>query len=312
MLQVEVNKLFDQQLQEWDLARDNYSALGGAHRKSFTLDGELSVDLQYNAARITSSTAKVDEASVQERKCFLCTANLPSPQRMVDFGKEYVILVNPFPIFPRHLTIPHRNHTDQKIKGRMGDMLQLARELSEYVVFYNGPKCGASAPDHLHFQAGNKGFLPIEEDWGRMAKTIIKGTNGCRALSFENYFRHCIILQGDNPGTLIKWFEQIYRFMQKLICHHPEPMMNILATYTQGNWQIFIFPRKMHRPWQYFSEGDQNILLSPGSVDMGGAIILPREKDYNKIGISDITDIFEQVSWDKKEFDLLTAEFKLD
>jgi ATP adenylyltransferase/5',5'''-P-1,P-4-tetraphosphate phosphorylase II len=159
----QVQTLFEQQTTHWETARKNYEALRQVQVRICTVNG-YTYKVQFNPARIISSGAKVDAASIQQRACFLCAANLPAEQQGVSFGTEYTILVNPFPIFPKHLTIPVNNHIDQLIAGRLGDMLDLTKALSDYILFYNGPKCGASAPDHLHFQAGNKGFLPIEAE----------------------------------------------------------------------------------------------------------------------------------------------------
>ncbi len=309
MLQESVNQLLSQQTSEWELAQKNYLGLEKAQKKHFTFEGHIQIGIQFNAERIYSSAAKVDAKSISERKCFLCLTNLPKQQRMVEYGKEYVILVNPFPIFPRHLTIPLREHTDQFIKGRMHDMLSLAKDLPDYVVFYNGPRCGASAPDHFHFQAGNKGFMPIEKDYNRVSKTVIKGMSNCRTLTFDNYLRQCIILEGNDADILTTWFEQLYGIMQGMKQQEPEPLLNILASWSGNKWQLFIFPRKLHRPWQFFETGEKQILLSPASVDLGGMLITPREEDFQKITPSDITDIFEQVSWDEQDFLFLTQEF---
>jgi hypothetical protein len=309
MLQDKVNQLLSQQLQDWDLAQKNYHGLSKAQKRTFSLPGGIYIGVQFNAERIYSSSAKVDAKSISERKCFLCIANLPEQQKMLDFGQDYVLLVNPFPIFQKHLTIPHREHIDQRIRGKIQDMLNLARELPDFVVFYNGPACGASAPDHFHFQAGNKGFMPIEEDYKRLSKTILKGLGNCRALAFDDYHRQCIILEGDNLNDLSAWFDQLYILMDGITKKEPEPMMNVLASWGGDKWQLYIFPRILHRPWQFFEEGEKQILLSPASVDLGGMLITPREEDFQNITISDITDIFEQVSWDKENFEHLKTEF---
>ena len=119
--------------------------------------------VQFNPGRYISTSAKVDEKSINDRKCFLCPANLPEEQKGILYEEEYLILGNPFPIFPEHFTIPNINHVPQQIKNNFPLMLKLTKDLSKhYVVLYNGPKCGASAPDHFHFQAGTKNFMPIE------------------------------------------------------------------------------------------------------------------------------------------------------
>lgn len=159
-----IHNLLTEQLASWETARNNYAALSGVRVKELNVNG-IPYKVQFNPARIVSSGARVDAKSIQERKCFLCPANLPPVQKGIPFSGHYNILVNPFPIFPRHLTIPELAHTPQRIASRFTDMLELAGALTEYTIFYNGPKCGASAPDHAHFQAGNKGFMPIEKDW---------------------------------------------------------------------------------------------------------------------------------------------------
>ena len=161
---LKIEKLFSDQLSSWELAKNNYTALSRVKVKELDVNG-THYKVQFNPTRIVSSAAKVDTKSIQERKCFLCPANLPAVQRGLPFKENYQILVNPFPIFPKHLTVPALEHVDQRIKNRFGDMLDLATYAQDYVVFYNGPKCGASAPDHVHFQAGNKGFLPLEQEW---------------------------------------------------------------------------------------------------------------------------------------------------
>ncbi len=307
-LQLKVNQLLNQQINEWDLAQKNYKGLEKAHKKFHTLDNRITIGVQFNSERIYSSSAKVDAKSISERKCFLCLANLPEQQRWVEFG-EYVILVNPFPIFPRHLTIPHRDHSDQQIKGHFGDMLRLASQLKDFVVFYNGPRCGASAPDHFHFQAGNKGFMPIEQEYSELSKSIIKGQDGCRASVFTNYLRQCIILEGNNEDVLGSWFNHLYVLMETAGEEKQEPMMNILASREGEKWRIFIFPRKLHRPWQFFEQGEKQILLSPASVDLGGVLITPREEDYHKLTADDIRDIFAQVSWEDDKFEKMIKAF---
>ena len=301
-MQKKIEGFFEQQLNEWDLAKKNYAGLQKVHKRYVQLDDLVRVGIQFNPERIYSSAAKVDDKSIRERKCFLCRENLPAQQRWLAFGDEYLVLVNPFPIFPRHLTIPVIQHTDQRIAGRMGDMLDLARELNEFVVFYNGPKCGASAPDHFHFQAGNKGFMPLEKDFEKFPKTVIDTINGVEVLQLDNYYRTCLVLQGVDRQMLVASFEGL---MDRLPVspNDDEPMLNILTSHDAGKWRIFIFPRKLHRPSQYFKEGEGRILLSPASVDLGGVLITPREEDYHKIDADIIKDIFKQVCLGKLKED---------
>ncbi|GHT10070.1 DUF4922 domain-containing protein [Bacteroidia bacterium] len=267
-----VQQLIAGQLSSWELAANNYKALSQVKIKAVEVDGHT-YKVQFNPARIASSAANVDAKSIQERQCFLCAANRPSVQKGIFFNGRYEILVNPYPIFSRHLTIPAVEHTPQLIFSRFGDMLDLAQQLNDFTLFYNGPKCGASAPDHFHFQAGNKGFLPIEND--RNLPNVVR-------------------IESDNKQEIIDRFHQIYNTLEL----HPgdaEPMMNLLTWYESGHWVVCIFPRKKHRPACYFAEGDKNILISPASVDMGGVFITPLEKDFQKITAGDIASILEEI-----------------
>jgi len=271
-IQPAINQLFDEQLSNWELARNNYKALEQVKTKIVIVEGR-EYKVQFNPARIISSAAKVDAQSIKERKCFLCAENRRPEQKGIPFNERYTILINPFPIFPRHLTIPALEHTPQLIKSRFGDMLDLAQQLDDYIIFYNGPKCGASAPDHFHFQAGNKGFLPIEKN--RNSQNII-----------------CI--ESDNKEEILNHFKKIYTSLP-LIAEDDEPMMNILAWYETGKWIVCIFPRKKHRPACYSAKGEANLLISPAAVDLGGVFITPLEKDFEKITAEDISKILNEV-----------------
>jgi hypothetical protein len=282
------------------MAKGFHDALGGVQEKSITVSGST-VRVQFNPARIVSSAAKVDSESIQARKCFLCEANLPAEQKGLPFGTGYLMLCNPFLIFPEHLTVPHLTHTDQRISGRVGDMLALAEELSEYVIFYNGPQCGASAPDHFHFQAGNKGFLPLETD----LQTIVtqSGEEVIQSDTIDVYRikpfgANALLMQADDAGAIVDCFERAFAFLATLSPDKPEPMMNILAWKVENRICLVLFPRKLHRPSQFFAEGDDNILLSPAAVDLGGVFITPLEKDFLKIEPADILDILTQITVD--------------
>lgn len=285
--------LLARQLKEWDQARSNYEALDKVEVKEFTIDG-FSIRVQFNPGRIQSSAAKVDAKSISERKCFLCPQNLPAAQEGIPFDGEYQILVNPFPIFPEHFTIPSYNHINQLILDRYEDMLDLAKSLDKYVIFYNGPKCGASAPDHVHFQAGNKGFLPIETEFDKITKKLLLEIPGSALYASGNYLCNFFLIQSSQKETANLLFEKIYKLLD-IKEGEQEPMMNILTWYNSGIWNSCIFPRRLHRPACYFAEGEENILISPASVDLGGVFITPLEKDFNKITKEDIKGILEEV-----------------
>ena len=296
----DIQQLISEQLSSWELAKLNYAALGQVRMKSFRI-GDHTYRVQFNPARILSSAAKVDPNSIKERKCFLCPANLPELQKGIPFGKRYQILVNPYPIFPRHLTIPDLSHTDQRISGRFNDMLELAEELDDFVIFYNGPKCGASAPDHAHFQAGNKGFLPIEKEWeatGREKLTTIKGAS---LWHLNNDPRMALIIEATEKEAANIVFDLVYRSLGSLT-EEEEPMMNLVIWKEETRWVACVFPRKKHRPSCYTAEGDKNLLISPASVDMGGVFITPQERDFEKITANDITEIIEEVCLSPTDF----------
>lgn len=293
--------LLKSQLQEWELAEKNYKGLEGVRTKAIQLPGGSKVEVQYNPERMRSSAAKVDAKSIQSRPCFLCNKNRPAEQRGILYDEKYTILVNPFPIFPEHFTIPCIEHTDQLISGHFEAMLNLAMKLDEFTLFYNGPKCGASVPDHFHFQAGNKGFMPIEADYRKGDFVQLLGEkNGVQVLNWNNYHRAIITLDSISVIGVAEIFNQIYELLAADHHNASEPMMNILAYSEDGRLIVHIFPRILHRPDCYFAEGDKQLLLSPASVDLGGVFITPREEDFNKISKNEIVAILQQVCLDEK------------
>lgn len=294
--------LLRQQISEWPLCLKNYEDLGAVEVKQFDFDN-FTVKVQFNPGRIISSSAKVDKKSIEARQCFLCPANLPSEQKGILFGGEYLILVNPFPIFPEHFTLPRFDHLPQNIIDNFKAMLQFAKGFDgKYTVFYNGPKCGASAPDHMHFQAGNFGFMPIDNEYAEIIKKSgvpALEENDVRIYTVTDYLRNFISIEGESPERLLVAFEKFYSIYEKL-APGEEPMMNIISAYKNCTWRVIIFPRQKHRPDQYFRDDERQILLSPAAVDLGGVCITPREEDFNKITIEDITDIYRQVSANKE------------
>lgn len=295
-----IHNLLTEQLASWEMARNNYAALSGVQVKELNVNG-IPYKVQFNPARIVSSGAKVDAKSIKERKCFLCPANLPAEQRGVPFEGHYNILVNPFPIFPRHLTIPETAHVDQRIALRFGDMLDLAQQLTDYTIFYNGPKCGASAPDHAHFQAGNKGFMPIEQDWREQVAGKVADYGQATLWYLNDSPRTTLVIESADRKTALKLFDIVYHSLD-IQPGEDEPMMNVLAMYEAGKWIVFIFPRAKHRPACYTAEGDANLLSSPASVDLGGVFITPVEKDFIKITAEDIAQILSEVCLSPADF----------
>jgi len=294
-LNSKITELLHEQVSNWELARANYAGLKTVRTKSFDF-GDFEVKVQFNPARIVSSGAKVDAKTIAERKCFLCAKNRPVAQTSIDAG-DYLILVNPFPIFPEHFTIPRKEHVDQQIKPYFADMLMLAETLDDYLIFYNGPRCGASAPDHMHFQAGTKDFLPLVNDYKRLKDThaqLLVESDNFQLFSFNNYLRTVYCIESTDVESAKDTFEKLYiHFVTE---ENVEPMLNIVCTFEDGKWLTFVLPRKTFRPWQYTAEGDQQLLVSPATVEMCGIFITPIEAHFEKIMKEDVESILEQVS----------------
>lgn len=283
---------------EWPLAARNFDALDGVEVRSIAMPG-MDIKVQFNPARIVSSGAKVDARSLAERPCFLCDKNRPAEQRGIDW-RGYTVLVNPFPIFPRHLTIPAVGHTPQRIQGRVADMLALAAELPGYTVFYNGPRCGASAPDHMHFQAGNSDFLPI---WQALdaapLRTVADDGAGTRLSVCTALPVNVFVVDAATPEAGERMFDRLYRVLPE---GEEEPMMNLLA----AGSRLVVVPRKRHRPSFYGTEGEGCMLLSPASVDMGGAFITPRREDFDRLDAQLLARVFDELCLDTEQIEVIS------
>ncbi len=303
----------------WPLLQKGAATLGDVMVRTIQMDG-YEMKLQFNPGRIVSSSAKVDARSIAERTCFLCLEHLPIEQKGVIAGNgkfshamletsnpdNYVVLVNPFPIFPEHFTIPHRSHVPQRIRESFPAMLDISKSMgSRYSLFYNGPRCGASAPDHLHFQAGNFGFMTIETTWPELVELHgewIRKTEEVNIAGVDDGLRTCIVLQSASAQVLSDQFDRVYNQFESLNDEiHPgqtmeEPMVNVISSYRDEAWTVIIFLRRKHRPHQFFAEGDHKILFSPASVDFGGVCITPVEADFNRIDRDLLVDMFGQLS----------------
>lgn len=296
---VEVEEFFTSQLAEWQLVADRFAVLRMVKTKTLKV-GNATFKAQFNPARIISSAAKVDAESLKARKCFLCDENRPVEQVGLPIDGNYKILVNPYPIFPKHFTIPSRCHTSQSIVGRLSHMMDIARVLVDYEVFYNGPRCGASAPDHMHFQAGNKGFMPWHDDLCRARVEQVRCEHNATMSIVDGLARAAVIIRAQSIDAGAAMFELLLGSLP-VPDGDVEPMMNVLCSYDGGEWIITVFPRKKHRPSCYGADGADNILISPASVDMGGTLALPLEKDYDRIGEKEITAILNEVCFSAEE-----------
>ena len=291
----QINEFINAQRAEWPVAAKGFSGLDGVVVKDFTLNG-FPVKVQFNPARAVSSGAKVDKKTIAARPCFLCLKNRDEKQRNIEWKDgKYEVLINPFPIFPRHLTIPSTLHERQEIKGRIADMFDLALELPTFTVFYNGPRCGASAPDHMHFQAGDSSFLPIWQwvDAGKFEE--IKKVDGATLKVSENLPMKLYVIEASTAAGADELFNALYQSMP-VPEGEWEPMMNVLAKGDDGKVTIAVIPRGKHRPSFYDAEGEEGMMISPASVDLGGVFILPREIDFNRIDEDTLQKVIDEVT----------------
>ena len=297
---VAVNRLISRQLRDWDVARRNYEALGNVAVRTLSL-GDAAVTLQYNPERRRSSAAAIDQTSLASRKCFLCSENQPARQKALLWGDHYKIQVNPYPIFKRHLTIADLHHVPQRLSGRVGDMLQLARDLKDFVIFYNGPQCGASAPDHAHFQAGAKGEMPLCDE-------LAHATTHLLADGDEGFIGYVDVLGRSLFTIETSTLRAAERYALRLLDLLPvadgsvEPMVNVLCWWnkTDRQWHLVFFPRRKHRP-DCYGEGEGRLLLSPASVDMGGLWAVPELKDYDNLTPEMIQALYDELCMTRDE-----------
>jgi Domain of unknown function (DUF4922) len=302
-LESRVAALIDQQSDTWPLLRDGRLAFAQMETKRVSVE-ESEVVVQHNARRIRSAAASVDKASVENRRCFLCAENVPPEERGIAYGDDLVILCNPFLVLDRHLSIVHREHVPQQIEGNVAGLLSLAHDLgSSYFVLYNGPECGASAPDHLHFQACSRELLPIEENLLKDEPVLSEDCSYCEETarnSFELFTlggcgRSVVVFRGGNPEEVAHW---VYAFIAELAAQsdRTEPLINIICTYDPKLWTVYLFPRAKHRPACFYAEGEGRLVVSPGAIDMAGVVVVPEREHYDKIDGARVAAIFSEVS----------------
>jgi len=293
-----LQELRKSQLRDFPLAIKNYSNFSNIITRSIDF-GLFSIYIQYNPDRIISTGANLDETSRLQRKCFLCAENMPKEQEHIEYNKKFSIYINPFPIFPFHFTIPQKSHTPQNIKENIVDLLNLCKDFPNYSIFYNGPKSGASIPDHMHFQIINRNSLEIEKDYKniQLVQNLYKNNNYSISI-MNNYIRKVIILESRTMKDSIEQTKKIYNILQ--MNADSEPKMNIIAWFDKDSWITTIFPRKAQRPEEYFMHGEAKIMFSPGCADVGGLIVAPRIEDYNKYNKDILYHLFKQVVLDDR------------
>ena len=307
----QVDALIEHQKRTWPMLADGYTAFAAIETKRIEFDDSFVV-VQHNPKRARSTAAAVDKASVEARKCFLCDAALPAEEKGIAYG--YLTLVcNPFPVLDRHLSIVHRDHIEQKISGNVETLLALAAALSpDYFVLYNGPQCGASAPDHLHFQACSRELLPIEntvragDPEAHCSVCEETAAQGLEVFTVTDAGRSVIVFRSSQVDELAPW---IYAALAELPVAQSgvEPMVNLVCTYDRRQWTVYLFPRARHRPASFFAEGSERLLVSPGAIDMAGVIVVPEREHFDRIGADEVRAIFSEVSLSEEEVNDITG-----
>jgi len=308
--------LFNSQLNSWELQKKNYNALQKVQAKSFWFEG-FKLKVQFNPERIKSTSAEVDENSIKNRKCFLCIENLPEEQKGIFITDNFILLCNPYPIFPQHFTICSLKHQPQQISNAFGEFLHITKLLSpKYCLVYNGPACGASVPDHLHFQAGTKNFLPVEDDIQQLKNDfgkIIQEDELITTSFIDDGLRRIILIESIDKRKVEEIFNVFFNLFDTLSGVKPEPLMNLICNYDlEFGWSVILFLRSKHRPEVFFKEDPEKLIVSPAAIDLGGVIVTPREVDYLRVDKAILHKIFNEVSLDKKTFSLLAEKVKAE
>ena len=292
-----------QQCAAWPRLREARHALDETLSRRVLLD-DLEVQLQHNPDRMRSSASCVDSRSVARRPCFLCPHNLYPQQKALVFRQQWRVLNNPFPIFADHLVVAHQQHVPQSADAAMDAMVSFVTDLGcSFMAFYNGPTCGASAPDHLHFQACPAGSIPMT---GQLAM-LLKGGTGMPMLvpvpssgpargftgTVDN--RTLFVCLSPEPGLLVEMLQTVVGFLEKTTAGSYSPGVNILVSGSAEGYSGILFPRRAHRPSCFYEDGERRMIVSPGAVDMGGLVILPRRQDYAKMDRERMLHIFSEV-----------------
>jgi hypothetical protein len=290
-------ELLSEQKKTWPDLGQGYESLKDIMEREIICNG-FSVHVQHNPGRIRSTMADVQEKSVSKRSCFLCLNNLPNNQKGVLYRGNFIILCNPMPVFSGHFTLAYLDHQPQHITEHIDAFLYLMSDLgSNWSVLYNGPRCGASAPDHLHFQVIPSENIPIEKEISDENKRIqIAYIDGVQLSRAYGLGRELIILEGNDPAAIASAFKQIVSELKKIFNTDTEPMMNIIGSHYGETLRLLIFPRTKHRPAAFFREGNDRVAVSPAVIEMGGVLVTPVESDFEHLDASAVEGIFMEVS----------------
>lgn len=303
-----ISRFFNRQLEVWTDARHRFRDLKHVETRQFSDQ----LKLQWNPARIVSTGSKIDKKTLGERPCFLCDKNRPKEQMSKQIDEKFHLLVNPFPILPVHFTIPARKHQPQLIYKNYGEMHRFISLHSDLMVFYNGPKCGASAPDHLHFQAGTNGILPLQTNWQRLSRNLtdIISLNDEEKISVvRDFIVPAFVIISKSAESDEALFRRLYKAMPQR-GDETEPMMNIISWRKGEEFISVVIPREKHRPEAYFAEGDAQFVVSPGALDMSGLIITPREEDFRKLTEEKALSLLQECGVSEEKMNAIIAKLK--
>ena len=293
----QISDMFSRELASHGRAFLNYQALSGVEVKDMTIDG-FPAKLFFNPARVRSVMADVSPEALQKRACFLCPDGVEEHQLTHNWdsptGHTYYIRVNPFPIFSPHFTVSSSVHERQELLPHLESMLHLAKELPEMTIFYNGPMCGASAPDHMHFQAVPRHSMPIEDH-------------------FDTNYANAILVQETNLQTHLEAVKKVLAMgtipeeasqtgsltANASHAEEYEPRWNIVSWYEPASspkFNTIIFFRKESRPMCFFAPEEERILFSPATVEMAGIGIVANRESFDRLTPSKLRDIIREVA----------------
>lgn len=262
---------FNHQLEHWPQAAQAYKDLEQVKMRNVDMGDCGNVRIMFNPARIRSTAAKVDSNSIAARKCFLCASNRPQMQQvfpgLLDIGYEF--LLNPFPILNPHFTIASIDHTPQHLPVK--DMEEACRRFPQLVFFFNGASSGASAPDHLHFQAVSRDALPL------ISQVEKKYTMEQPVWNSELGILHpAPFLVTRHPANAYKNDQMLNAFVWSTI---------------SGEIRWMLFPRSRHR-----AAGYPEPMVSPGALDVAGIIVTVRAQDYETLDAAQLRQIFSETT----------------
>ena len=306
--EIALQKFINDQLSIWPAVSSAFRDLKSAHIRYLDVCG-LTVTLQHNPARITSTTASIDPASIKARPCFLCAENEPPLQMRMNFdgrkGRAYNIQVNPYPIFPQHLVIAAKEHRPQSIWHHYVDMLDLAATFPSYTFFYNGPRCGASAPDHFHFQACPRSLMPLEKavdeslaqlrDKKAPSLDYLTSVQDAELYHFTGYIRGVFVLRGETSKSVAKLF---YRLLDTAPMEEgeSEPKFNLFSYFADGEYRTIVVLRDKLWSHHYLAEGEEHVTMSFGCADIAGFFIAPVASDFRRMSPELLTEMLDEVA----------------